>query len=115
MMISYGLLVIILHVKYLGKKSPSILGTQRFPHLLQQSIQFLQLSLGKIPHQLLVQGEKGFIQVGQRLGAEFGDGDKDHPSITLTALAVNVTGLLQPIDQAGDTGNDRDSAISNLK
>ena len=97
---------------YMAKKKPSVIRPgQRLPDLFQQPDEFLQLGLGEMAQELVVQGDQRLIQGSQGRHALVRERHIDDPAILLAAQPVDEPRLLQPVDQAGDAGHNGDGAV----
>src|SRR5947209_20523303 len=101
----------------MGKqKTPSVIRPdQRLPDLLQQPDEFLQLALGEMAQELLVQGDQRLIQGSQGRHALVRERHKDDPAILLATQPVDESRLLQPVNKAGDSWDDRDGPAGDLE
>jgi hypothetical protein len=84
----------------MGKqKTPSIVGRQRLPDLLQEPDQLFQLALGKLAQKSVMQVSQRLIQGRQRLRSKIRQDDVDDRTILLAADSVYEASLFQSIDK----------------
>src|SRR5947209_2448297 len=101
----------------MGKqKTPSVIRPdQRLPDLLQQPDEFLQLALGEMAHELMMQGDQRLIKGSQGRHALVRERHIDDPAILLAAQPVDERRLLQPVYEAGDARHHGNGAAGDLQ
>src|SRR5689334_15336579 len=74
---------------------------RRLKHAPQRLAHLLEILRGERAEQLSHLLREGRQPVDQ-LAAGVGEADPDHPAVALVALAADVAGALEPVDDAGD-------------